>query len=270
MDLLSTIRKEGSRGGRADFKWSDVVADQHRENYLGHSLMAPVGRWQKNRNLQWYASADDPTATEQETARKKEIAAIKLAEQEALASALGFPITAPALGGANQRVSEGEVERVVQEVGVEAEDAEERGVGYGVFVPGGAKGNGGGGGEVLQGVDDTGGGLRGGRSEPKEKEKHRHRRERSPNSHRHHRHHRRHRSRSRSRSRSPDSRRRRDDRHARTRDVDHHRRERRRSASPDDRRREARRGGSFDERHTRDRRREREREWERERKRERY
>ena len=27
-------------GGRADFKWSDVQSDQHRENYLGHSLMA--------------------------------------------------------------------------------------------------------------------------------------------------------------------------------------------------------------------------------------
>ena len=27
-------------GGRADFKWSDVQGDQHRENYLGHSLMA--------------------------------------------------------------------------------------------------------------------------------------------------------------------------------------------------------------------------------------
>jgi len=40
MDLLATVRKEGSRGGRADFKWEDVKADQHRENYLGHSLMA--------------------------------------------------------------------------------------------------------------------------------------------------------------------------------------------------------------------------------------
>ena len=28
------------RGGRGDFKWEDVKGDQHRENYLGHSLMA--------------------------------------------------------------------------------------------------------------------------------------------------------------------------------------------------------------------------------------
>ncbi len=40
MDLLASIRKEGSRGGRANFKWEDVQNDQHRENYLGHSLKA--------------------------------------------------------------------------------------------------------------------------------------------------------------------------------------------------------------------------------------
>jgi hypothetical protein len=40
MDLLQTVRKEGSRGGRADFKWDDVKQDTHRENYLGHSVMA--------------------------------------------------------------------------------------------------------------------------------------------------------------------------------------------------------------------------------------
>ena len=40
MDLVAGIRKEGSRGGRGDFKWEDVRDSQHRENYLGHSLMA--------------------------------------------------------------------------------------------------------------------------------------------------------------------------------------------------------------------------------------
>lgn len=40
MDLVQTVRKEGSRGGRGDFKWEDVKASSHRENYLGHSLMA--------------------------------------------------------------------------------------------------------------------------------------------------------------------------------------------------------------------------------------
>lgn len=40
MDLVQSIRKEGSRGGRANFSWEDVKGDEHRENYLGHSLMA--------------------------------------------------------------------------------------------------------------------------------------------------------------------------------------------------------------------------------------
>ena len=40
MDLVAGVRKEGSRGGRGEFKWEDVRDSQHRENYLGHSLMA--------------------------------------------------------------------------------------------------------------------------------------------------------------------------------------------------------------------------------------
>jgi hypothetical protein len=35
----------------AEFNWDDVKGDKHRENYLGHSLKAPVGRWQKGKNL---------------------------------------------------------------------------------------------------------------------------------------------------------------------------------------------------------------------------
>lgn len=31
----------------AEFTWEDVKVDKHRENYLGHSIKAPVGRWQK-------------------------------------------------------------------------------------------------------------------------------------------------------------------------------------------------------------------------------
>lgn len=30
-----------------EFSWDDVKVDKHRENYLGHSIKAPVGRWQK-------------------------------------------------------------------------------------------------------------------------------------------------------------------------------------------------------------------------------
>ncbi|KAI2621626.1 kinase phosphorylation protein-domain-containing protein [Hypoxylon sp. NC1633] len=98
MDLVSSIRKSGSRGG-VNFNWDDVASSNHRENYLGHSLKAPVGRWAKGRDLTWYtksdATATSITETEQERAdreRKEELRKIKEAEEDALARALGLPI----------------------------------------------------------------------------------------------------------------------------------------------------------------------------------
>ncbi|KAL2007350.1 hypothetical protein VTN00DRAFT_8788 [Thermoascus crustaceus] len=142
MDLVAGVRKEGSRGGRDAFKWEDVKESQHRENYLGHSIMAPVGRWQKGKDLQWYAKSDEKEADKAQTAREEEIRRVKEAEQEAMARALGLPV-APKTSNANLTPLGGkEVQKVVQETTADDDAAGEagRGVGFGAY--GAARGGG--------------------------------------------------------------------------------------------------------------------------------
>ncbi|KAG6861237.1 hypothetical protein C0995_002359 [Termitomyces sp. Mi166 len=76
----------GTRGGQAEFKWSDVSADKDREHYLGHSINAPTGRWQKNKDVHWYNREGKQSQSE----RDEEIRKIKELEADALAVALGF------------------------------------------------------------------------------------------------------------------------------------------------------------------------------------
>ncbi|KAF2183817.1 hypothetical protein K469DRAFT_581761 [Zopfia rhizophila CBS 207.26] len=118
MDLLQTVRKEGSRGGRADFKWEDVKADSQRENYLGHSLMAPVGRWQKGRDLNWYAKGDDPDQQSAADKLAEEKRRVKEAEEDAMLAAMGLPVPMRVSNNANltplgEKASEADVKRAV-------------------------------------------------------------------------------------------------------------------------------------------------------------
>ncbi|KAJ3167260.1 hypothetical protein HDU87_001708, partial [Geranomyces variabilis] len=123
--------RAGTRGGQGLFKWDDVKDDKHRENYLGHSLNAPVGRWQKNKDLTWYAKDESGTLTATETL-DAELKLIRQQEQEALAEALGYTSGAKRTGG----VTKSEIQRLVKldfegaEGGGGMDDGGEAGLGY--------------------------------------------------------------------------------------------------------------------------------------------
>ncbi|KAF2002523.1 hypothetical protein P154DRAFT_574098 [Amniculicola lignicola CBS 123094] len=158
MDLVSTVRKEGSRGGRAEFKWDDVKADSQRENYLGHSVMAPVGRWQKGKDLSWYAKGDgeDDAKTIAEKLREEK-RKVKEAEEDAMLKALGLPVPERASTNANMeplglKGKEGDVQRAVADVAAEDSD-EERGKGVGFGKYGVKSGRSQEGGDRLEGDD---------------------------------------------------------------------------------------------------------------------
>ena len=51
MSLYNGPARGGNRGGKDQFNWDSVKNDKDREFYLGHSVKASTGRWQKGRNL---------------------------------------------------------------------------------------------------------------------------------------------------------------------------------------------------------------------------
>ena len=79
----------GVRGGKDQFSWDQVKTDKDRECYLGHSLMAPVGRWQEGKDLTWYAKEGNGSS---DNKVNKEFMKAKELEEEALMAALGYKV----------------------------------------------------------------------------------------------------------------------------------------------------------------------------------
>ncbi|KAF8343160.1 kinase phosphorylation domain-containing protein [Cantharellus anzutake] len=76
--------REGTRGGQGLFSWAQVSADKDREHYLGHSVNAPTGRWQKSQDVHWYNREKKQSDKE----KAEELRMIKEAEADAIAVAL--------------------------------------------------------------------------------------------------------------------------------------------------------------------------------------
>ena len=134
----------GTRGGKDQFNWDDVKSDKDREYYLGHSVKASVGRWQKGKDLLWYTRGKE--GEDAAAAARAEIAAVKAAEERAMAEALGLePKAEETKTGLNAR----EMDALLRKRGRGDEDdgVRTRGVG----VPG-TSGGGGVEREVMAGV----------------------------------------------------------------------------------------------------------------------
>jgi hypothetical protein len=78
----------GTRGGKDQFSWDTVKEAKDKDYYLGASVKAVSGRWQKGKDVFWYTKDKGSESSE---AMKDEIRAVKEREEELMRQALGLP-----------------------------------------------------------------------------------------------------------------------------------------------------------------------------------
>uniref|UniRef100_A0A7S0E0P5 Multiple myeloma tumor-associated protein 2-like N-terminal domain-containing protein n=1 Tax=Hanusia phi TaxID=3032 RepID=A0A7S0E0P5_9CRYP len=98
MAIYNGPARGGTRGGKDKFDWSEIK-EKHgdtifqAQNYLGHSVKAPAGRWQKFKDLNWYVNE---TKVDLKKSGQSELELVKSREQDLMAQLLGEkPIQRP-------------------------------------------------------------------------------------------------------------------------------------------------------------------------------
>ena len=109
MSLYNGPARGGTRGGKDQFNWESVKADKDREFYLGHSVKATTGRWQKHKDVFWYTrekgDAGDPVA--------EELRRVKQREEQLMLEALGVKPAERKAGGA--RLNQQDMQQLTQQ-----------------------------------------------------------------------------------------------------------------------------------------------------------
>lgn len=127
MDLVAGVRKEGSRGGRGPVDVEQIKESRFRENYLAHSIIAPVGRSNHRRDHYLSVNTEDNEANRQLDERLLE------GEREAFARHLGLPVASKQTNANLTPLGGKEIQKAIQEATAEGDEESGRGVGFGSY-----------------------------------------------------------------------------------------------------------------------------------------